>query len=71
MTIHSSPAYSAGQVLPHDGMALLAQAREALTGSIHLGLAVATVISAIALWWVRRVPHIPLVQQSEPVPMAE
>jgi EmrB/QacA subfamily drug resistance transporter len=51
-----------------DGLALLTQAREALVGSIHLGLAIAAVIAAIALWRVRRVPHIPLVQQSQAVP---
>lgn len=50
----------------HDGAMLLAQAREALVGSINLGLAMAAVVAAIAVWRVRRVPHVPLVApQSE------
>ncbi|MDB5761550.1 MAG: Permease of the major facilitator superfamily, partial [Herminiimonas sp.] len=55
----------------HDGAALLGQARDALVGSIHLGFAMAGVIALIAIWRVRRVPHIPLVQQSQAVQAPE
>jgi hypothetical protein len=43
----------------HDGAGLLLQAREALGASIHLGVAVTVVVGVVALWRVRRVPHIP------------
>jgi EmrB/QacA subfamily drug resistance transporter len=43
----------------HDGAALLLQAREALGGSIHLGLLFTVAVGAIAIWRVSRVPHIP------------
>jgi EmrB/QacA subfamily drug resistance transporter len=43
----------------HDGAGLLLQAREALGASIHLGVAVTVVVGVVAIWRVRRVPHIP------------
>jgi EmrB/QacA subfamily drug resistance transporter len=43
----------------HDAAALLLQAREALSASIHLGLLITVAIGAVALWRVRRVPYIP------------
>jgi hypothetical protein len=39
-----------------DGEAMLNAAREALVGSIHIGVALAIVVSLIGLWMVRRVP---------------
>jgi MFS family permease len=49
------PLQASGQ----DAALLLAQAREALAGSIHLGLLLVVLIGALALWRVRTVPHIP------------
>jgi EmrB/QacA subfamily drug resistance transporter len=40
----------------HDGTALLDAAREALVGAIHMGVALAIVLSLIGLWMARRVP---------------
>jgi MFS family permease len=55
----------------HDGLALLEQARESLVGSIHFGLALAAVVTFLALWLVRRVPPIRLTHVVEPTIMAE
>jgi EmrB/QacA subfamily drug resistance transporter len=40
----------------HNGALLLETARVALVSAIHLGVALAVVVSALALWHVRRVP---------------
>jgi EmrB/QacA subfamily drug resistance transporter len=50
-----------------DGKALLEAAREALVGSIHMGMALAAVVALIAVWRVRRVPAIKLTSVGEPV----
>ena len=42
----------------HDGSALLNDARDALVGAIHMGVAIAIVAGLAGLWWVRRVPAI-------------
>lgn len=55
----------------HDGAALLEQAREALVGAIHAGIAVAAVVAVVALWQCRRVPHVSIRRRAEPVPAAE
>jgi MFS family permease len=50
----------------HDGAALLEVARHVLVGAIHIGLIAATVVAAIGLWRVRRVPPVVL-HHVEPV----
>jgi hypothetical protein len=42
----------------HDGAAMLTAAREALVGAIHMGVALAIVMSLIGLWMTRRVPPV-------------
>jgi EmrB/QacA subfamily drug resistance transporter len=42
-----------------DAAALLLQARDALIGSIHLGVSVTVLVGVVAIWRVSRVPHIP------------
>jgi EmrB/QacA subfamily drug resistance transporter len=41
-----------------NGAAMLAAARQALTGAIHLGVALAIIAALIGLWMVRRVPQL-------------
>jgi MFS family permease len=55
----------------HDGVVLLEQARESLVGAIHFGLALAAIVTVVALWQVRRVPPIKLTHGPEPTIMAE
>ena len=54
----------------HDGAALLEAARHVLVGAIHIGLIAATVVAAIGLWRVRRVPPVVL-HHVEPVQHTE
>jgi EmrB/QacA subfamily drug resistance transporter len=51
----------------HNGGALLESARESLVGAIHVGIALAAVIAAVAFWQSRRVPPIRLRSKVEPV----
>jgi EmrB/QacA subfamily drug resistance transporter len=55
----------------HDGAMLLEAAREALVAAIHLGIALAAVISLMSIWQSRRVPPIKLHRQPEPAVMAD
>jgi len=52
----------------HDGAALLEQAREALVGAIHAGIAVAAVVAVVALWRCHRVPHVSFRRRAAPAP---
>ena len=54
-----------------DGAMLLGQAREALVGSIHLGLAMAAIVGALATWRVCRVPYVQLVPENKAVSLPE
>ncbi|TKC89637.1 MFS transporter [Trinickia terrae] len=55
----------------HNGAALLEAAREALVGAIHVGLALAAVVAAVAVWQSRRVPHVKIKRAIEPVVHAD
>ncbi|HEY1611400.1 MAG TPA: MFS transporter, partial [Paraburkholderia sp.] len=50
----------------HNGLALLESARVSLVGAIHIGIAVAAVVAAVAFWQSRRVPPIRLHRKVEP-----
>ena len=55
----------------HDGAAMLNAARDALIGSIHLGVALAIIVSLIGFWMVRRVPPISFNQAVVAAPLPE
>jgi hypothetical protein len=55
----------------HNGVALLEAARVSLVGAIHVGIALAVVIAAVAFWQSRRVPPIRLHRRVEPVVHAD
>jgi EmrB/QacA subfamily drug resistance transporter len=55
----------------HDGALLLEAAREALVGSIHMGLALAALVAVVSVWQSRRVPPIKLQRRIEPVVHAD
>jgi hypothetical protein len=55
----------------HDGAAMLNAAREALVGSIHMGVALAIVLSLIGLWMVRRVPLVSFSRPLDPAPLVD
>jgi MFS family permease len=55
----------------HQGRLLLEAAREALIGSIHMGVGLAVVVTVTALWLVSKVPHITLHSKPEAAVVSE
>ncbi|MDB5776307.1 MAG: transporter [Herbaspirillum sp.] len=56
----------------HNGLAMLDAARDALVGSIHLGVALAIIAALIAVWMTRRVPLVSFGHAvGAPPPLAE
>jgi EmrB/QacA subfamily drug resistance transporter len=55
----------------HDGAAMLNAAREALVGAIHMGVALAIVLSLLGLWMVRRVPPVSFSRPLDPAPVVD